>query len=127
MGYKPKTKRKTHVNQNKNFRRYKGARKNGPPSPFGIQEEMLIEQYHGKINDQALLDLLILTFKKSFKIYQLRMYLKSRGFIQHKNRTKLPTVEIPMLDREAILAQIPESVKKQYDKLYEGENDVPKT
>lgn len=128
MGYKAKTQKRANARINKNHKRYKGARKNGPPSPFGIAEEMLIEQYQQKLSFIALLDLLILTFHKPFTKKQLSNYLNTRGFEKSPiKRTRLEEVELPTINREAILAQIPEVTKKAYDAIYAGEENVKNT
>lgn len=123
MGYKAKTQSKNRANQNKNFRRVKGARRNGPPSPFGPLEELLIHTYLGKLNQADILSLLILTFRKPFTLNQLHRYMKTNKLTFGKNiKSRIEEIEIPAIDRDFILSQIPESVKKEYDKMFEEEN-----
>lgn len=37
-------------------------------------------------------------------------------------KSRIEEIEIPAIDRDFILSQIPESVKKEYDKMFEEEN-----
>lgn len=120
MGYKSKGKCPNRINRNKCHRRFRGARANGPVSPVDTAMHIFIESNKDKMDIRQMLFALNSIFNRNLKLYQLQQF-STKHNIKYSSKTNL-IIEMPNEDNILDVADLlPESIKKQYDKIYPNE------
>lgn len=128
MGYKSKGTDPNRINHNRCQKKYKGARPNGPPSPFTLPMRLFMEENAHKMSQDQMLEALGHVFGVYLNKHHLKSYLTYHPlkFAGKQTDYKLnmpaykPETELEKYldDPLAVADQLPLSAQKEYEKLY---------